>query len=180
LKELSTLSELLGQRNRLDKQIATLIGRPAQTGHLGEFIASRIFDVELAPSAANRGVDGWFRSGPLIGRSVNIKWYPKRENLLNLIIEGPEFYLILAGPRAPAVSSRGTFRPLVIQEVFLFDAIDLLATLSSRGRTIGIATSTRARDWESARIFPTSDHSRLGLTSDQVAALELFRRHEDR
>jgi len=172
--DLNKLSVLLAQRNRLDEQIAVLIGRPAQTGHLGEFIASAVFDIELAPSASTRGIDGWFRAGPLEGQTVNVKWYPKRENLLDLVAAGPDFYLVLTGPRVPAGSSRGTSRPLVINEVFLFNANDLLFTLRARGRSIGIATSTWASDWEAARIFPVTQGSQFALSSAQDAALKLF------
>lgn len=172
--ELQKLAFLLAERNQVDEKIAQLIGRPAQIGHLGEFLASRVFDIELAASASNRGVDGWFRAGPLAHRSVNIKWYLKRENLIDLALTGPDFYLVLTGPRVPAASSRGTSRPSVIDEVFLFDAGALVSRLQARGRTIGIATSTRASDWEEARIFPATQDSPFAITPNQEAALGLF------
>jgi hypothetical protein len=36
-------------------------------GHLGEWIASVVFDIELESSASAKGIDGRFRSGPLRG-----------------------------------------------------------------------------------------------------------------
>jgi hypothetical protein len=68
--ELKTLSELLDQRNRVDRGIAQVLKRPAEGGHIGEFIASRVFDITLEPSAARRGFDGRFVSGALAGRTV--------------------------------------------------------------------------------------------------------------
>lgn len=73
--ELGQLAGLLHKRNELDSAIARLIGRPAASGHLGEFIAARVFDIELEASAAARAIDGRFNGGALAGRSVNVKCY---------------------------------------------------------------------------------------------------------
>jgi hypothetical protein len=48
------------------------------SGHLGEWIASQIFDIQLEASAVTAAVDGRFRGGPLAGRSANVKWYLKK------------------------------------------------------------------------------------------------------
>ena len=53
------------------KSITTLVGRPALIGHLGEYIASRIFDIELEPTAVSKGVDGRFTKGKLSGKRGN-------------------------------------------------------------------------------------------------------------
>jgi hypothetical protein len=42
-----------------------IIQRPMASGHLGEWVASRIFDIELAAVAVEPGFDGRFRSLPL-------------------------------------------------------------------------------------------------------------------
>jgi hypothetical protein len=44
---LSRLAELVQRRNLIDAEIATLIGRPALTGHLGEFIVAQVFDIDV-------------------------------------------------------------------------------------------------------------------------------------
>jgi len=77
MRELHTLAQLLTKRNRLDQAIAAVIGRPAIQGHIGEFIASRVFGIRLMPSASNKAFDGQFVGGPLDGRSVDIKLYGK-------------------------------------------------------------------------------------------------------
>jgi hypothetical protein len=43
------------------------------SGHLGEWIAVQVLDIELEVSAVSAGIDGHFRSGPLQGRTVNVK-----------------------------------------------------------------------------------------------------------
>src|SRR4030042_1867169 len=120
---MTRLAELSKKRNKVDREIAVLIGRPAATGHIGEYIASRVFGISLAASASHRGADGHFSVGSLVNHSVNIKWYPKREGILDISPESPpDYYLVLAGPKSAAASSRGTVRPLVIEVVYLFDA----------------------------------------------------------
>ena len=68
--EVAQLAELIRERNEVAWRITQLIGRPAQIGHIGEWIASRTFDIELEVSAVAKGIDGRFRSGPLQGKSV--------------------------------------------------------------------------------------------------------------
>jgi hypothetical protein len=84
MEQLQQLAQLLMERNVLDARISTIIGRPAQLGHIGEYLAAAIFDLALHESATHRGSDGHFRSGPLAGRSVNVKWYPKLEGVLDI------------------------------------------------------------------------------------------------
>ena len=169
--ELARVARLVRERNRNEIEITRVLGRPALIGHLGEYIAARIFDIELATLANNPGNDGIFQSGPLAGRTVNIKFYAKREGLLDIGKTQPDFYLVLAGPRSAASSSR----PWVIHEVFLFKAVPLLERLQQRGVKIGTATSVTLAEWDAARIHPASPGSPLELTPRQHDALDLFR-----
>ena len=73
--DLTRLAALLAAKNQADSGITALIGRPSQIGHLGEWIAARVFDIELHASAATAASDGVFRSGAPAGRTVNVKWY---------------------------------------------------------------------------------------------------------
>ena len=76
------------------------------SGHLGEWIAAQVFDIELEASAVAAGIDGRFRSGPMQGRAVNIKSYLKREGMLNITESNAlDYYLVLTGPPSAAVSS---------------------------------------------------------------------------
>jgi hypothetical protein len=122
------IADLRRGRNVMDVAIAEIIGRPMTSGHLGEWIAAQVFDVELMDSAAEPAIDGRFRSGPLTVRTVNVKWYLKQEGLLDLTESAVlDYYLVLTGPRSGAVTSRQSTRPWRIDTVYLFDASELLA-----------------------------------------------------
>jgi len=102
---LAWAAALLRERNAIDAGLAELIQRPMTTGHLGEWIAAQIFGIELEASAAAAGIDGRCRSGALQNRTVNIKWYLKREGVLDTT--ALDYYLVLAGPPSAAESLRG-------------------------------------------------------------------------
>ena len=108
MNKLTDLADLIRERNAIEEQMGAIIGRPGLLGHVGEFIASRVFDIKLEHSAAAKGIDGRFTSGPLAGQTVNVKWCAKREGLLDIRPDAlPDYYLVLAGPKAAPVSSRG-------------------------------------------------------------------------
>jgi hypothetical protein len=144
-------------------------------GHLGEWIAAQIFDIELESSAAAAGIDGHFRSGLLQDCSVNVKWYLKREGVLDTTESAIlDYYLVLAGPPSGAVSSKGTTRPWCIQAVFLFDAQQLRAEQTARGVRRGVASSITKQQWAAAEIYPSGINPRLALTPRQVEQLSHF------
>ena len=170
------LAGLLSARNLLDAQIARVIQRPALAGHIGELIASLVFGIELAPSATQAGHDGRFSSGPLASKTVDMKYYAKREGLLDINARNlPDYYLVLAGPRSAAMTSKAGMRPFMIEEVFRFDAKSLVAEQRARGVGIGVASSVPTRAWDAARVFPASAHAPLQLSQEQVDLLELLR-----
>ncbi len=116
MKPLIELAQYIHERNAADAKIAELIGRPAQRGHIGEFIAAEIFDIELHQSATEAGSDGVFRSGELAGNAVNIKFYGKQEGILDINPNHVcDHYLVLCGPPRPLATSLRSTRPLVIQ-----------------------------------------------------------------
>ena len=178
MSKLEQLAPLLARRNAVDKEIATLIDRPAIRGHIGEWIAQEIFKVKLEKSAAMRDSDGRFTCGPLAGKTVNVKWYGKREGMLNMKPGGfPDYYLVMTGEKAPTRSSRGQTRPLVIEEVFLFDAQALVEVVrkKKRSRRIGVATGVPQPEWEKARVYPSAGiGALLALTAAKREALKLF------
>lgn len=173
--QLTRLAELIRERNKTSAEIAALIGRPAIFGHVGEYLASSIFDIQLNESASSKGIDGHFRSAPLAGKSVNVKWYGKQESILDITPRWlPDFYLVLTGPKSPAASSRGTTRPWLIEHVYLFDAKKLVSVLSDRKLRIGIATSVRQFHWEEAEIYPHQTNQEYILSEDQKKMLRQF------
>lgn len=153
-----------------------MVGRPALIGHIGEHIAAEIFGIVLEHSATAKAIDGYFEAEPLKGKSVNIKWYARLEGLLDVTPQAlPDYYLVLAGPRQAAISSRGMHRSWAIEHVFLFDAPALLEALNLRGVKVGIATSVTRLLWDEAEVFPTQRNGRLILSEAQRDALRLFR-----
>ena len=148
-------------------------------GHLGEWIASQVFDIELETSAATAAIDGRFRSGPLLGKTVNIKWYLKREGLLDMTLTDTlDYYLVMTGPAGAPSSSAGRVRPWLIDDVYLFDARQLSLVQQSRGVKVGPASSVPSRYWAVAEIFPNWTNPLLQITPEQSAVLGLFKQRE--
>ena len=96
MDKLKELARLIRQRNEIAREIGALIGRPALVGHIGEWIAQEVFSMRLEDSAVQKGFDGRFCAGPLVGKTVNVKWYGKREGLLDVNPDGvPDLYLVM-------------------------------------------------------------------------------------
>lgn len=94
-QRLRPLAKLIREKNSIEDEIARLIGRPALVGHVGEWIAGEVFNIELENSANQAGYDGRFKDGVLQGRTVNIKWYPKRDGLLDINESAlPDYFLV--------------------------------------------------------------------------------------
>lgn len=169
------LAKLIQYRNKVSEEIAKIINRPALNSHIGEYIASQIFDISLNESANVKGIDGLFKTGPLRGKSVNVKLYEKKENILD-ISPGylADYYLVLSGGTGDLLSSRGKTRPLVISQVFLFNMNELMNRLGTSGVKVGIATSIRKSEWEKAMIYPVQVNMELVLSNEQVGLLRLF------
>ena len=172
--ELARLAGLMREANRVNGEIAALVNRPALPGHVGEFIASRIFGIELEESAVRAGFDGHFEAGSLEGASVNIKFYGFLEYLLDIGQVRPDYYLVLTGPTRAAISSRGGTRPWGIEHVFLFRADVLVSALEERGVRVGVATSVRKELWDANRIYPSHQGAPLEITDAQTSRLDLF------
>jgi len=175
MEELQALAALIAERNKVEESISRLIGRPATAGHIGEFIASKVFDIRLELSAAHKAWDGRFTSGSLAGRTVDIKFYGKQEGLLAISQdEQPDYFLILAGPLAAAASSKGSTRPMTVEHVYLFDGKALAADILRRGTKFGAAASIPKCMWEQAEIFPNAANPELPITGQQRTLLALF------
>jgi hypothetical protein len=182
LVDLSALAALLRQRARIDQQIAAILGRPVHPGHFGEFVASAIFGVKLAPSATQKAYDGTFRSGPLAGATVNVKFRSRHTDLLNIAASAdrrdhPDYYLALEGLTRPAGSTRGEHAPLCVAQAYVFESRPLLAALAKRGVVAHLQGRTinpgRAA-WRAAMVYPEAHSPCLALTDAQRDALRLF------
>ena len=175
MNKLAELSTLLGVHNSLGEKISKITNRPATLGHTGEYIASIIFDIQLEESASQKAIDGRFASGSLGGKSVNIKWYGKLESMLDISPgDQPDYYLVMTGPKVYPGSSKGSVRPWVIDNVFLFDANKLVKEQKSRGVKLGIASSVRKHQWLEAQIYPPQKSNAYRVTPEQRELLKSF------
>lgn len=175
LSTLPGLAALLRIRNPIDAEIAAVIHRPMTAGHLGEWIAARVFGIVLEANANHKASDGHFRGGPLDGCSVDVKWYLRRDGILDMSAsKALDFYLVLAGPKVSAATSLGTTRPWHISSVHLIEAQALAKDLRSHGLAVGVASSVRERVWACSQVYPHAKHPLLPLTAEQSAALALF------
>ena len=173
--QLQRIASLVQTRNAIDQEIAAVTNRPAHSGHIGEFVASRIFDIKLTESATTKGMDGRFPDGPLAGKSVDIKHYSLNQSILDIRPDAlPDFYLVSTGPRKPPESSRGTTQPWVIKAIFLFDASEVVERFRERGVKIGTATSVRRHLWDEAEVYPTPNNKQLPLTPEQESMIGWF------
>ena len=175
MNALRELSDLLKEQNRIHKHISLIIQRPGFAGHLAEFIAANIFDIQLNENAAQKGMDGYFNSGILAGKTVDIKYHGKHEGSLNMKPAAyPDYYLVLAGPKTYAGSSRKKEGPFTIHFVFLLESEPLVNELRKRNAKIGIATGVRKAIWDECEIFPRPNEKYL-LTDNQISLLESYK-----
>jgi hypothetical protein len=178
--DLQGVASYIKIRNVVDEEIARTIGRPAHAGHIAEYVAAAIFDIQLEEMATNKAFDGRFKAGPFSGQSVNIKYKSGNDGLLNTTAsfkqaDHPDWYLVLAGPRVGAIGSKGLSAPWVVREVFLFRAADLI-TDNPEFKAIkpGTAASVRKARWERAVIYPVQVNLSLIVSDEQRQALRLF------
>jgi hypothetical protein len=165
--QLADLARLLRERARIGEQIAEIIQRSPHAGHIGEFIAARVFDIELHSGAAHPGSDGEFRSGPHAGRSVNVKFYSRWDGMLDVPAHHvPDHILVLTGPAAKTGDTGPTSKRL-IASAFLFDYEALIAA----GVKAVIAASVRKALWEEARIYPEAGSKTLVVIDDRQRGL---------
>lgn len=175
MNELESLASLLARRNALESEIVRLIDRPATRGHIGEFIASHIFDIELEQSASNKICDGHFRSGPLAGKSVGVRFYGKQEGVLAVEkADQPDYFLVMTGAKRVSAGSEGLARPSVITAAYLFDGKEDAESIRERGVQFGVAASIPQPLWDQAQIFPSQNNPRLLLSREQKGLLGLF------
>jgi hypothetical protein len=116
-EELDELAHLT-HGNDIDARIVRIIGRPMTSGNLGEYIAAKIFDLELESTVVTATIDGRVRSGPLAGNRQRQVGYLRREGLLDMSLANAlDHYLVLTGTRSAATSSKGGTPPWHINAV---------------------------------------------------------------
>lgn len=176
---LTDLACAVHKKNRADARVARLMAKQALPGNFGEFVAAMVFQIRLCRTANQKAFDGVFRGGTLDGKTVNIKYKTRHDRLLNLKKDGeagPDYYLVMTGPKKKAKPPRGEARPWVVESVFLFDARALvreLKTLNPR-KKIGVAAGVPVELWKKAMIYPNGVSPLLSITDSQRERLALF------
>ena len=174
-KDLKWLAELVGEWHQHKPDIREIIGKRATLGNIGDFIGARIFDIALFDDADSNPIDGYFKSGPRIGKSVNIRMYSRNDYRLDVDpTTSPDHYLVFTGPETEEPLPRGSMLPWGVEGVFLFNARPLIAKLRREGKKLDDATSVREEDWDRARIYPRRGGAPLRLTDEQRAAIRWF------
>lgn len=175
MTNLPRLAELLRSRNTVEGNIANLLGCEVDLGNLGERIAATIFGIRLIPATSNNGFVGIFTNPALTGKTVDVRWYPRRDSSMNIHIDpAPDYTLVLAGPKIEPNEARALVNPWVITSVYLFPMQELLTTLRSRGVRVGTRVSVNSQLWEQAEIFPRQHNRTLILDDEQRQLLHLF------
>lgn len=175
MSNLSRLADLVRARNTVESNIANLVGSGVNLTKVGEYIAATIFGITLLPSSHNFAFSGIFANAPLMGKTVDVQWYPRREGGLNVQTDPPpDYYLVLAGPKQESSTTRALVNPWLISSVHLFDGHKLLIALRERGVQISSRTSVVNQLWEEAEIFPTPRNHALLLNTEQRQLLQLF------
>ncbi len=165
------LSELIKERNSIDQEISSMINRPTTIGHMGEFIASKIFGIELEKSASNKSIDGKFSEGTLSGCTVNMKWFSNNDGHLNLTPNNPpDYYLVMTGPKIKPSSSLGKSAPLCIEYVFIFESSNLIQC----GVKSGTAKYVPNHLWNQAEIYPNQVSKLLIISDAQKKLIKSF------
>ncbi len=175
MANLNRLAELLRARNTVESNLANLLGDSVSLSSVGEYITATLFGIMLVHSPQHGEFAGIFNHDPLIGKTVDVQWYPHREGTLNIHTDPPpDYYLILAGPKQEPGTARALVNPWLIKSVHLFETQALLIALRERGVQIGSHTSVMNQFWERAEIFPEQRNMALVLTNEQRQALTLF------
>lgn len=169
--DLIRLAEIIRSRNDTESRIAEIIKKRGDKGSVGEYIASRIFGIDLAKSGRQKGYDGIFKSKPLTGSSVDVKFYPKQQWSIDINPKAwPDYFLILAGPER--IDSKAHL--WLIKSVYLFDARKLKKKLEQRSVKIGRATSVIQDLWHDAEIYPNTVSRFVTVTKEQRRMISLF------
>ncbi len=170
--QLEQLADLLRVLNTVNHALSGVLGRAANVGNISEVIASEILDIQLAERANHPVFDGVFATGPLQGKTANVKWRNVGVKTINMTDSDtlPDYFLTLTGPK----KTGSLYHPFAIKEVCLFEAAPLVQRLKKEGIPIGFQTRVGAEAWEKARIYPVQKGSPLPLTRTQEDLFTVF------
>ncbi|MEP0814315.1 MAG: hypothetical protein HRF49_06585 [bacterium] len=164
MNDLFYLADLLEQRHIIEKSISDIIRGPAYKVNVAEYLAIRVFDIQAAGRGHPGGMEGWFASGPLSGRSVKVKAFARNEYYLDIpAAHAPEYYLVFIHGGA-----------LLVSTLYLINIGNLLKDLQKRGALIGGATNLPRSFWDDSELFPRQISRELILSPEQHHMLSIF------
>lgn len=178
MNDLTHLADLIRIRNVVNSSVSRIIGMPAETGNIAEFVAAAIFDFQFAPPNSAI-IDGVFTDqSPLAGKTANVKYRSTAHRRLNLANSAdlalhPDFYLALRGPATAKDPTSETTLPFLIDSVYLFASAVLIPKIVAEGKP-NIGPNVGVNHWKCARIYPEQVNQTLILNDEQRAALRLF------
>jgi len=174
--ELSRLSNLIEERNRVKNNMTAIIGQPAQRGYVGNYIAAVIFGLTLHPPGSESRIgDGYFTAGLLAGQSVEVRWHSREGYRLDVDLAAlPDYYLVFNGPPVSTSEVQRSHQQWAIGRVRLFQTSALLDMLPQPTHKAKVSVSAGKAQWDNAELYPTPHNTLLALTDVQRAQLNLF------
>lgn len=172
--ELRQMAGLLRARNAIDDVIATITDRPVNPGHLGEWIAARIFP----SNSSSRPLPG--PSTAAFDRSCRGRGGEREVVRQARGCAGHDgAFVSRLLPRADRSALGRThltrYHPPTHDRVGLpFPAAKLAETIRDTGLKLGIATSVRNALWDAAEVYPEQCNPELPLSPQQRHLLALF------
>ena len=172
LDDLTDLADLLAQRIALDARIGAIIGRPSPCrahGGVDRLEGLRHPTRRLCrPKQSTAGSDParWPARQSTSRSTASARACSNSDPTL-------DYYLVLCGPKATTLTSKGGTRPLRVTNVYLFDSAEIRTDQQTRGTKSGVASSIRSALWTEAEIYPRA-HPALKLDAEQRRALALF------
>jgi hypothetical protein len=147
-------------------------------GNIGEYIASKVFDIKLNQSRSEKGHDGFFQK-ELVNKKVNVKCYLSFDRTIAMKpLTHPDYYLVLEAKLETQKSS--VERPFIIKSIYLFNAEELVSELQQRlerkNKTLKLNEATYVQKdlWEAAEIYPNQRNTDLPMTKKRQEFLNYF------
>jgi hypothetical protein len=159
--EFIDFADALRRRRAADDDLSRILGRPVERWNLCELVTARALDVELELSSVEWGQVGVFRSGPLAGSRVSVRFYSSLEPLRPTGPEPPcDYHVAIKGPP-------DTRFPELIHRIYLFEVAGIPEEIERRGGSMAQVDET----WDAFEVFPRSFSPWKVLQSDASGLL---------
>gem|GEM_PF-1480306 len=144
--ELSDFADALRRRRAADDDLSRILGLPVERWNLCELVTARALDVEVELSSVEWGQVGVFRSGPLAGSRVSVRFYSAMEPLRPTAPEPPcDHHVAILGPP-------DTRFPELIHGIYLFEVAWIFEEMERSGGLMAQVDEA----WDAFKVFPGS------------------------